>query len=229
MVMGKDELQGITAFINLFIAIISLMKLWWKIKSLGAESERPPPGEAARKRSLLIKPWLRMRSLRRRSETSEPVATKWKRLFWISSSVFVISIAVILLGPRLFRFPEIEITNVAEGDSVVTDVMVKGTSRNIPGDNRIWLVIYSHPVKRFYPQERPADMQVGGDWSSRCYFGIREDVGERFDVMAILADKDAQQSFNEYLKNAEAERDWGGLEEIPEHTEAYQRITVTRK
>lgn len=154
---------------------------------------------------------------------------KWKRWFWISLSVFILLIALILWQPWVDKTTEIKITNIAEGDSVIIDVMVKGTSKYIPKDHKIWMVIFSHPVNRFYPQNEPADMHVNGNWSSRCYIGIKEDVEKRFDLLAILVDKDIQKNFMEYIKEAKDKEDWSGLEEIPDNAKVYQRITVIRK
>ncbi len=175
----------------------------------------------------LIRLIIEKKSAKTQPERPRSPATRWKLMFWISSFIFVLSIVVILRPP--WDASEIKITNIAEGDSVVVDVMVKGTSKNIPNDQKIWLVVYSHPVKRFYPQDNPADMQVNGNWSSRCYVGIDEDVGERFDLIAILAGNDVQRLFNEYVKEAEAEEAWLGLEAIPDCAEVHQRITVFRK
>ena len=202
--MSKEELQTLgaiaVALINLLAAIIWHEKYRREVKS------RKVGAESASRRE-----------------------TKWKRLFRITASIFVVSTVLILWRPWVVAAPEIEITNVAEGDSIAADVVVKGTSKNIPDDRKIWLVIFCHPARRFYPQDSPVDKQVGGDWSSRCYIGIEEDAGKRFDIILILADEEIERLFNGYLRNAKAKRDWCGLEEIPEHKEVYQRITVTRK
>jgi len=175
----------------------------------------------------LMKVIVEKKSARTHPERPKPPATRWKLMFWISSFIFVLSIVVILWQP--WDASEIEITNIAEGDSVSIDVVVKGTSKNIPNDQKIWLVVYSHPVKRFYPQDNAADMQVNGNWSSRCYVGIDKDVGKRFDLIVILAGKDVQRLFSEYLKEAKAKEAWLGLEAVPDYAEVHQRITVFRK
>lgn len=148
-----------------------------------------------------------------------------------SVNLFVLAAMLVLFfwHPWKDNNPEIMITNVAETGYVEIDVMVKGISKSIPKDKKIWMVIYSHSVNRFYPQNKPADMQVNGDWSSRCFFGIKEDVGQKFDLIAILADKNTQQLFNEHLEESRNKESWPGLEKIPDNSEIYQRITVVRK
>jgi len=52
---------------------------------------------------------------------------------------------------------------------------------------------------------------------------------KKFDIMAVLADKEAQGVFNDYLIQAKGEKAWPGLENLPNGAVEYDRITVTRK
>jgi len=45
----------------------------------------------------------------------------------------------------------------------------------------------------------------------------------------VLANKDAQDTFNTYLKKGKEEKSWPGLERLPEGAVIYDRITVMRK
>ncbi len=122
----------------------------------------------------------------------------------------------------------VRITYPSEGSEVERKVTVRGTSQNIPEGQVIWVVIYVHDVRRYFPQDLPADVQVNGDWVSPVIIGIDEDLGKEFDIIVVLVDQKAQDAFNDYLK------DWGGkypspgLERLPEGALIYQRITVTR-
>jgi hypothetical protein len=123
----------------------------------------------------------------------------------------------------------VKITEPVAGASVEMLGMVKGTSRNIPVGQTIWIVIYSQDVGRYYPQNDPADMQATGGWASRSSFGIEQDAGKKFDILAVLASREAQDTFSAYLTQARDKKSWPGLERLPDSAVRYDRITVIRK
>lgn len=127
--------------------------------------------------------------------------------------------------------PEAAITYPDDGATVEIREMVRGTSQNIPERQVIWIVVYSQVAGRYYPQNYPADVQANGDWSSLAFIGIKEDSGKKFkfDIIAVLADEKAQDTFNDYLIQAKDKEKWEGLERLPEGALIYDRITVTRK
>ena len=125
--------------------------------------------------------------------------------------------------------PEIEITYPHDNDTVEISETVEGTSQNIPEGQVIWIVVYPHPVDRYYPYNDPADIQVNGEWASLVVIGVEEDAGMKFDIIAVLADESAQDTFDAYLKQAEATNNWSGLDAIPSGAVIYGRVTVTRK
>lgn len=124
---------------------------------------------------------------------------------------------------------EVKITEPLAGASVGMLEMVKGTSRNIPSGQTIWVVIYSQDVGRYYPQNEPADIRANGGWDSRCSFGVEQDSGKKFDIIAVLTNKEAQDTFNSYLTQAREQKSWPGLERLPDSAVRYDRITVIRK
>ena len=143
-------------------------------------------------------------------------------------SLVFVSIIVILdvVGPKE---SVVRITYPSDGATVEIREIVRGTSQNIPKEQAIWVVIYPHEVNRYYPQDYPADIQANGYWSSLAFFGSEKDTGKKFDVVVVLANKDAQDTFNAYLKKGKEEKSWPGLERLPEGAVIYDRITVTRK
>lgn len=82
---------------------------------------------------------------------------------------------------------------------------------------------------RFYPQNRPVDVEAGANWSSVVYLGVAADVGARFDILAVVANAEAQQAFDAYLAEARDKSDWSGLTALPEGAVIHDRITVVRK
>lgn len=124
---------------------------------------------------------------------------------------------------------EVKISEPADGATVAQTERVKGTSRNVPDGKVVWIVAFVHAVGRYYPQNYPADVQANGDWSSLAYLGVATDVGLKFDIIAVLADKNIQAAFNNYLKDAKDKQSYPGLDQLPKGTLIYDRITVTRK
>jgi len=122
-----------------------------------------------------------------------------------------------------------KITQPINGDKIDQKEVVKGTSQKVPSEQKIWVVIFIHKVVRYYPQNNPADIQANGDWASVTYFGIQSDVGLKFDILAVTADKSVQDAFNKYLKEARDKNSYPGLEQLPKEAIIQDRITVVRK
>ena len=123
----------------------------------------------------------------------------------------------------------VKITQPAEGTKVEQTEMVKGTSQRIPSEQVIWVVVFVHKVGRYYPQNNPADVQPSGDWASVTYIGVQADVGLKFDLIAVLADKEAQSAFNKYLVDARDKNNYIGLQQLPNGATIYDRVSTTRK
>lgn len=174
--------------------------------------------------------------------------TNWIRKhppkFWISpeawtkiaaiTMVACLLILVIVAGIVLVDFigpqkPVVRITYPSDGATVEIREMIKGTSQNIPKEQVIWIVVYPQVIGRYYPQNDPADVQANGDWSSLAFIGIEEDVGKKFDTIAVLADKKAQDAFNDYLVQAKDKKTWPGLGKLPNGAMIHDRITATRE
>lgn len=144
-------------------------------------------------------------------------------------------VCLILLAANLGVFgwryckPKVEITYPYDGATVEIREIVRGTSEKIPKGHAIWIVVYPHLVDRYYPQNNSADVQANGDWTSNTSIGIEEDVNRKFDIIAVLADKRAQDAFEAYITQAKDTKKWSGLGKLIEGTTIYDRITVTMK
>ncbi len=143
----------------------------------------------------------------------------WKPVYTKDHVVFTITPPPSLL----------EITYPPSDGRVDIKEIVRGTSKSIPEEKVIWIAIYPHEVSRYYPQDLPADVQVNGDWSSSIFIGIEADVDKKFDIIAVLLNKEAQDAFNDYLEECEEKKSWPGLEELPSGADIYDRITVIRR
>jgi hypothetical protein len=125
--------------------------------------------------------------------------------------------------------PNVKITQPVEGGSVDQTQMVRGTSQAVPEGQAIWVVLYMQKVGRYYPQNQAADVQPNGGWASMSYIGIPSDVGLKFDLIAVLVDKDGRAAFDKYLVNAKNKSDYAGLEQLPNGATVYDRVSVTRR
>jgi hypothetical protein len=125
--------------------------------------------------------------------------------------------------------PTVKITQPVEGATVDQTQMVRGTSQAVPEGHAIWVVLYVQKVGRYYPQNQAADVQPNGGWSSMTYIGVPSDVGLKFDLIAVLVDKEGQDAFARYLVNAKNKSDYAGLEQLPNGATVYDRVSVTRK
>jgi len=147
----------------------------------------------------------------------------------------VMCICLILLVANLVVFglrycgttTEVGITYPYNNATVEIKEMVEGTSQNIPEGQVIWIIVYPYLVDRYYPYNEPADIQANGEWASLVGIGIKEDAGKKFkfDIIAVLANEEAQDEFNIYFTQAI----WGGIEKLPKGALIYDRVTVTRK
>ena len=146
----------------------------------------------------------------------------------ISMLILIITAGIVfweILGPKE---PMVEINYPSDGATVEIREMIKGTSQNISNDQVIWVVIYPQVVGYYFPQNDPAEVQANGDWSSLAFIGTEKDTGIKFDIIAVLVNKDAQDVFNEYFTQSESEKSWPGINKLPNGAVTYDRITITR-
>jgi hypothetical protein len=67
-----------------------------------------------------------------------------------------------------------------------------------------------------------------GKWSIPTYIGVKENVGIKFNIVAVLANKKANDKFTTYVKACEKTNSWPGMVGIPSGAKVYSKITVTR-
>lgn len=172
-------------------------------------------------------------------KSSEDKSSEDKRKLYSVVVVVLISAGVVSLiannynnglPPTAGTPTEVKITSPLDGALVGATEPVKGTVRGIPERNEIWIFVHPHTVNKYYPQRSSAVIQ-NGEWSlpSPVGIGSDNDDGKKFDIIAVLADKEAQEEINTYFKTCEESGQWPGMDEIPVSAKEYNRITVTRK
>ncbi len=109
-------------------------------------------------------------------------------------------------------------------------VTVTGSSRDIPDNRKIWIVVFPLMANSYYPQDRSADLQADGKWTSVAYIGEKnKSTGEQFDIIAVLVDANAEMQFRNYIQRSKNANSYPGLGSLPQGVEIYSRITVQRQ
>lgn len=154
---------------------------------------------------------------------------------WAGGMWLAIAIALINTGILVWRLwrpsppTEVTITYPADLSEVEQSETIRGTVQGLPEGHVIWVVVFVQEVGRYYPQDRPVELEANGEWSLLAYIGVSFDIGKKFDILAVVADTKAQSAFSAYLLNAKERNEWSGLERLPEGATIYDRVTVTRK
>jgi hypothetical protein len=122
---------------------------------------------------------------------------------------------------------DIKITYPLDSTTVQMKENITGTAINIPDGQQLWIAIYPQNANKYYPQN-PVDVQNDGSWTLPVQFGQPENVGVKYDLYAVLADKNAQKEFNDYLDNCIKTNSWPGMRELPNGTSQIIKLTVIR-
>jgi hypothetical protein len=126
--------------------------------------------------------------------------------------------------------PLVNIISLKDGQHVPTNInVVHGTSKYVPSGDEIWLAVIVEGIARFYPQNGPVPVRPDGDWTSPpVIFGGKQDVGRKFDLLAVLANRSAGEAFSRYLQNGQKTKSFPGLVRLPAGAVEQDRITVVR-
>ena len=146
----------------------------------------------------------------------------------------LLGIFITALGPfvveKLWPEPDgsidIKIKHPLDSGLVNSQETVRGESRNIPADHKIWVVVYSYSDRIFYPHHHNAEIEGKGNWGSlEVNIGASTDYGRDFDLICLLADQDAQQEFMRYAESTESH----GMVSLPKGAKKYHQVRVKRK
>lgn len=124
------------------------------------------------------------------------------------------------------KSPEIIINYTSDTAQIVENIT--GTAKNIPERHELWILVYAYPAHKYYPQNGTMDIQ-NGNWSIPAYIGVKDNVGVKFDIIAVLADENARAEFTSYIINGKINNKWPGIDKIPDGAKVYDKITVIRE
>lgn len=158
---------------------------------------------------------------------SIPVRLSLLLLIIILELTIIISPVFVLDKSPETRPPQIRINYTLDTAHITENIT--GTAQNIPERCELWILVYPYATKTYYPQYGGASVQ-NGVWSVPIYIGINDSIGEKFDIIAVLADNNARAELTSFLENGKIKNDWTvGMKEIPDGATVYDRITVVRK
>jgi hypothetical protein len=108
---------------------------------------------------------------------------------------------------------------------------IGGNAKNIPDGYELWILVYSREKEQYYPYTKVIPKY--DEWVIKpLVIGFKDDCYKDFDIIAVLADTQAQKIFNDYLNSTEENEEniySQGIYHIPEGAKEYSRITLTRK
>jgi len=152
-------------------------------------------------------------------------------LLLLVSSCFVVGYWI------FFQIPVITCDYPHNGDTVDLHTTIEGLETNIPNEKTLWIIVFSHDNGRYYPQNKPIEIPSGdpisgrksGKWSCPAVFGDesnpQKDRGKDFDIIIVLANKDADKSFMNYLSTNQV---YIGVASVPSGVIQYQVVNVKR-
>ena len=123
--------------------------------------------------------------------------------------------------------PEINITYPSNTTSVNTQEIVNGTAKNIPSEHKVWILVHPLATTKLYPQHGNVNI-INEKWSIQAELGGKENVGETFEIIAVLANENAHEELTNYINTGRNTDSWPGIDNIPDGADVYDEVTVTR-
>jgi hypothetical protein len=120
--------------------------------------------------------------------------------------------------------PAATITTPTNNTRVENSVFVMGTAQNIGGDYHLWLTLYDYTANRHYPQDGPIAVSSNGQWEMTASFGS----SGRYDITALAADQNANETLLLYQAASESSGDYSGLPALPSGCITLASVTVSR-
>lgn len=116
------------------------------------------------------------------------------------------------------------ITEPSDGSVVPSEITVEGTASGIEAGSALWTVV--HIGGLFWPQRQA--LIVRDTWTAQAFIGGgTQDSGKQFDVLAVLADGEADRAFLEWLQRGEETGDFPGLSVLPPGVNIMDRVAVS--
>ena len=157
--------------------------------------------------------------------------SQWKRPRVVIASITIIFVIAILVAMfAIYMQPYVKITYPIDSANVESIEEVNGTSRNIPNEQVLWLLVYGTGSQCYYPMERPIVVLPNGNWSCTAYIGTVNDAGHAYDIYVVQANQVAVNEIEFYLNNSvnETTGEEPGMVQLPIGTTTRDKIRVNR-
>lgn len=115
-------------------------------------------------------------------------------------------------------------------EEVNQEAIFKGqVSRRLNLNEHLWLVVNPYNSHGWYPQNTEIAISSDNTWEHGTLIGQEQgDSGRNFNVVVVVANDNAHQAFNQYLKKGWETKEWPE-ESLPIGVIQLDAITVTRK
>ena len=138
--------------------------------------------------------------------------------------------------------PDITISQPTNGAIVPRQPDISGTVENMPSDKHLWLVTrgpmdvqgpHYYPQGVTFPDYRSGIIVEDTRWTlnkkeESYYVGSEQDRKRPFEILIVLADEKANESFLEYLRFESRFNEYPGLSYLPTGAFLYSKVSVTR-
>lgn len=178
---------------------------------------------------------------------TEDLSLKWKKLaiiFPLVATIFATSITGFLsyranrraastdnsntISLHATCGEKIKITHPVDNQTVPIPLEVTGTYQNLTQEQEIYVLVYSTAVGRYYPQLNPVMKLPDNTWSSDVLVGLDRDVGGKFVIYAVLANKEARDHLDAYINQVKDSNDSQGLKRLPNGAEKCSFVRIQR-
>lgn len=123
------------------------------------------------------------------------------------------------------------VTDPDAGDVVEMVTLVRGTSVHVADERAIWVIVKLHGEARYYPQPQVTviDLEGEDEWSVQALIGGPDGVGKAYDILAVVAGPDANDTFLEHVADVETATLGAPLDRLPQDVTIYENVTVFRE
>jgi hypothetical protein len=152
----------------------------------------------------------------------------WLGLLTLSFVILILASAALVasLGEKE---PNVFITDPDGTHPVSQHTLVRGTYRNLPDGEQIWLLVSPHADGVYYPQSEVVRLGDQEEWSTRAVIGGADDAGSVYNLMAVLANAEASALLKENMTPAESDGLGPMLTTLPAGVRIYEQYTVVRQ
>jgi hypothetical protein len=87
------------------------------------------------------------------------------------------------------------------------NVVVKGTSRTIPGKH-LWVYAHRSDLSGWWPQQSAVKIKADGSWVQSVNIGGPQDIGFEFEIKAMWVSEAIHREMQQYMNDGVASREW---------------------